>query len=345
LRRFSGRLIVAALAIVGGYFVAGAVGLKLPTGDDRGSDPGASVAAASSELADGESDGNALMTRVVKTLEHWPNVAAQFRQVVRIADEPLSGAGEYWQQGVGNQRRTCWQWQTLVEDQKAVFRQVYDKNSHLWTDCRFPERRTVTRVDLIALRRELNLLGDSSGQGRAGELGQSRTGEREEDLEILARGGLSQLVAELRQCFTFGPPTVVVEEGRPLLVVVGRWRAEALSREWPSLAPDAAGGWPAHLPHHVVVKVGQSEFFPYVIEYRRGADAALVGQTAATADPLARYEFFDVRWAVTMPERLFEFTATDVDWHDVTARTLERLRPPKPVAEVALRDEGWRQYQ
>jgi hypothetical protein len=337
-------VIVAALAVVGGYLLASSLGLKhggSTSGGGAGSAPTANHSARASELASPETDGNALITRVLAQLERWPNVAAKFRQVVRLEDDPLHGTGEYWQQGVGNQRRTCWRWQTQVNGQNATFSQVYDKNSHLWTDCRFPERRTVTRVDVTALRRQLNLVVDGAGQGRAGSTG----GAGDEDLVVLGRGGLSQLMAELRRCFDFGPPTPIGSVGGPRQVaIVGRWKGESLEQEWPSLSGDDGAHWPTNLPHHVVVKIGENDLFPYAIEYRRGADAAMAAYFGDVSDPLARYEFFDVRWAVTMPAQLFEFNATDVDWHDVTGRVLERIRPtsPEKVAELPPREGTWR---
>ena len=60
----------------------------------------------------------------------------------------------------------------------------------------------MTRVNVSSLRRELALADDAAGQGR--------TGQRAEELELLARGGLSQLIAELRRGFTFGPPVGIV---------------------------------------------------------------------------------------------------------------------------------------
>ncbi|HYO25023.1 MAG TPA: hypothetical protein VEQ85_08735, partial [Lacipirellulaceae bacterium] len=284
----------------------------------------------------GSREGDALVARVLATLESWPNVASQFRQLLRVGDAPLTGMGEYWQQGIGNQRKTCWQWQTMVGGDRAVFIQVLDKNSCVWTDVRRPDKRTVTRVDLKRLRRDLALAPDAAGQGRGVE--------NIDELEQLARGGLSQLVAELRRAFAFGPPSVVVEHGRSLTAVVGRWKPEALERVWPGLSDAAPGDWPSHLPHHVVIKAGQADFFPYAIEYRRGTDAALVNRAEGASDPLALYEFFNVRWQVTMPDRLFEFDQAELDWRDVTAEELERVRPAPRVlpAEVAERPGTWR---
>jgi hypothetical protein len=165
------------------------------------------------------------------------------------------------------------------------------------------------------------------------------------ELEVLARGGLSQLVAELRRAFAFGPPVAIMEQDRPMIALVGRWREEALSRQWQSLAPDDPANWPGHLPHHVVVKLGREDYFPYVVEYRRAADAALAGSPAGASDPLARFEFFEVRWGVVnVDQRLFEFTPADVDWRDETAATLEKLRPTPPAAPmpVAQREGAWR---
>jgi hypothetical protein len=335
---FLRRVGVAVLAIVGGYFVARSLELNFPAAPPAagGRAPGSSGGSgAGAELARIKADGDELITRVLATLERWPNVKARFRQSLRVGEELQTGLGDYWQQGVGNQRRTCWQWQTLIDGRQAVFAQVYDKDGHLWTDERFPDRRSVTRVNVAALRRDLATL--AAGQGGAGRSAA--------ELELRARGGLSQLIAELRASFTFGAPAAVVEDGKELVAIVGAWREEPLKRQWQSLSPQNPGNWPGHLPHHVVVKVGREDLFPYVIEYRRATDAALAGDGAAARDPLARFEFFEVQWGVVMPERLFEFSPTDVDWRDVTAAALERLRPAPPSAQsppLAQREGAWR---
>jgi hypothetical protein len=342
LRRFSGRLAMGVLAIVGGYGAARYLGLKLP-GEKPGPAPAVAPIAVTQTNAvpvltgaGAEASGNALMTRVLATLENWPNVAARFRQSLRIGDRSLHGGGEYWQRGVGNQRLTCWQWQAKVGEFDAAFTQIYDKNSHLWTDSRFAESRTVTRVDVKKLRRELSLATDATAENV------NAATARADELERLARGGLSQTVAELRRAFDFGPPTTVLVAGQSVVATIGNWKAEVLAQEWPGLSAASATAWPEHLPHHVVVKVGPKDYFPYVIEYRRGDDAALVTTPAEATDPLARFEFFEVRWAVHMADQLFEFTPSEVDWQDVTSVVLARLQPsapppPKP-AELAGRE-------
>lgn len=334
MRRFTSRLVVAALAVVGGYFAAQMLAKRrsslAPKTQQASTERGASSEGATTWV-----EGNALIDRVLATLELRPNIAAQFRQWLQVGAEPLSGAGEYWQQGVGNTRRTCWRWKTMVAGEPATFCQILDKDHQLWTDSRLPQR-TVTYVKVSNVRRDLEA-ARASGQGGAG-------GDPQQ-LELLARGGLSQLIAELRRCFEFGPPQSATVEGRAALAVVGRWRPEALAREWPSLKADAPAGWPAPLPHHVAIVIGEKDLFPYVIEYRRGADAGLANAPGAqiAGSPLARYEFHNVDYTATKREQLFEFPSTDVEWKDITSEVVERLRPAPPVVadQTAHRAGTW----
>ncbi|HYO25774.1 MAG TPA: hypothetical protein VEQ85_12595, partial [Lacipirellulaceae bacterium] len=112
MRRLSGRAVVAVLALGGGYMAARSLGLALPEGPAPAEPSGALAEPAAPN--GGSREGDALVARVLATLESWPNVASQFRQLLRVGDAPLTGMGEYWQLGIGNQRKTCWQWQTMV---------------------------------------------------------------------------------------------------------------------------------------------------------------------------------------------------------------------------------------
>jgi hypothetical protein len=183
--------------------------------------------------------------------------------------------------------------------------------------------------------RELNLAaGNAWGAPRGG--GPSPA--------VHARGGLSQTVAELHRLFAFSAPRQVRYEDGPALAVVGRWRPEELARLWPGLearlASGDTAGWPEQFPHHVLLVVGAGDLFPYLIEYRRGSQAGLVDSEDAysmAADPLARFEFYEVSFAATMPPGAFDFAASDIDWRDVTQRVVERLRARVKVADKESR--------
>lgn len=334
MRRLPKRLFVAGLAIVFGYAAArvlaplwsGAPGAAVvrtphaPTPTPVTTE--AFVASPTSLDVGGEApqlDGNQLALRVLATMERRPNVAAKLRQSLRIGDEILAGDGEYWQQGTLNLRRTCWQTKTLTASEPICYRQVFADGNYLWTDRRHGPYRTVTRVNVGQVMRQLQKdAGSTEFEGQ-----QAFTAEP----YLLARGGLSQLLADLIRDYDFAPPRAGRIGELPVLALVGQWKTSELKHAWPDRTEDKA--WPEQLPHHVLLEIGGDDLFPYLVEYRSGAQADLAESAeglAPTASPLARYEFYDVEYAVAIPKDRFEFQPTDVDWQDVTAATIARIR-------------------
>ena len=289
--------------------------------------------------AGGGPSGDQLVQEVInRSLERRPNIAAKLRQLVRIGDEVLRGKGSYWQQGVGNLRRTRWELETtLVGADPAYVVQVYD-GEYVWTDRKLPGARKVTRVGMEAIRREVNAL-NAAGQG-GGIAGFS---------DAAARGGLSQLVTSLARCFTFSSPQPMQLGERTMLAVIGTWKPEQLEREWAGLSTKPPAEWPTHLPHHVLLYIDSSELFPYLIEYRGGENAELVTDphgVFATRQPLALFEFLEVEYfGSTMPAQLFQYAPPDPSWHDVTGKVIEELRATsaKGSAEMTQREGTWRQ--
>jgi hypothetical protein len=318
---------MAAMAVAGGYTLASMLSAMR---QEQGA-PGSLVGPAADSLAEFQPQpterletvsGDDCILRMLSALERRPNLSAKIRQSLHLGDDHIAGSGEYWQQGVGNLRRTSWRLQSLEAEKTTSYEQIYT-GKYLWTNRRVGDEPRVTRVDVERVIRELDL-HDDDVRPRSDFTGPTIA---------LARGGLSQLVAELHRSFTFGEPMPARHEDKTVDVMIGRWRPEALERQWPGLA--AGGAWPEHLPHHVLVAAGREDLFPYLIEYRRGAQAALAESAAGlepAIDPLARYEFFEVRFAVTMPEGAFEFPSNDVTWRVVTARVIERLRAITSVA-------------
>jgi hypothetical protein len=279
------------------------------------------------------------MQSVLDTLERRMNIAAKVRQSVRSGGGQLSGEGSYWQQGRGNSRRSCWELKTLVAGEKAFFKQVYD-GDFVWIDCQSPAARHISRIDVERVRRELAMADDLSE--RVADAAASVAKQ-----ELLARGGMTQLFAELARCFTFRAAQPARYEKGTALAIVGRWREAELLRAWPSIAAEGAV-WPAQLPHHVLVQVDNDTLFPVLVEYRDVAQAGLLTSAAApfsAEKPLARYEFLDVQFTAPMPEHLFLFAPAQLDWQDVTGRVLDTLRPPAAPAaagEVTRRFGDWR---
>lgn len=339
MRRLTPKLIIAVLAVGGGFLVAQAVAPLIkepqPAGLATTAAPAATITNAS--VPSVGPSGDQLVQEVInRSLERRPNIAAKVRQVVRVDEERLSGQGTYWQQGVGNLRRTRWELETMVGADLAYVTQVYD-GEYVWTDRKLPGTRKVTRVSIEGVRRAL------AGQEPAGQGGGLPSFS-----DAAARGGLSQLLASLGRCYTFSAPQAMQMGERTMLAVLGTWRPEQLEKEWAGLSTTPPDEWPAHLPHHVLVYIDSSELFPYLIEYRAGSDAGLVSDPSgvfATRNPLALFEFHEVQFfGATMPASLFQYLPPDHTYTDVTGRVIEELRAvAKPAAEMTQREGTWRQ--
>jgi hypothetical protein len=326
LRRLPVKLAMAAIAVGGGYWAAMVLAPAASKAVD--SEPVLAVEVASIDSKEPPPTGNddRLILEVLETLERRPNIAAKLRQSARLGDDRLSGEGAFWQQGVGNQRRTRWDLTTLVAGERAFVTQVFN-GELLWTDRKLPSSRKVTRVDISTLRRQVGAGPEGAGQG--GPL----SGETMP--ELLARGGVSQLVASLHRSFTFGPRQTLRRGDRTMLALIGRWRPEQLERFWPGAGTMSPADWPAHLPHHVVLYIDANDRFPYFVEYRGGDQADLAGSADAyypAREALASFEFIEVQFAAAMPADIFEFTPPDISWHDITSRLVDELRPPPAAA-------------
>jgi len=336
------------LAVVAGYWAARVVTPLVMTEAENPpisnatpvSTPTAPASADStSSTASGE--GDALILGALKRLELYPCIAATVRQSMRVGRERFTGEGAYWQLGVGNLRKTRWELKTLLGDDEAFVTQICD-GDYVWTDCRLPAQRSVSRINISRVRLEL-----TPNSSQSVSPGQGRAGPTEANPELLARGGASQMIANLHRMFTFGEEQTLRRGERTVRAVLGRWRAEQLERQWPGLA---TGGdvWPEHLPHHVLVYIDNDDFFPYLVEYRGGDQASLADSSAAcfpAQDPLASFEFIDVKFVSHMQPELFQFTPTESDWHDETGSVIERLHPAPPKTDepaTARRNGTWR---
>ena len=339
MRRLPLKLAIAAGAVGGGYWAAMTLSPLRAIAVQEAPIVAVQPASGGEQLAAGNDDR--VILDMLDTLERRPNIAAKIRQSIHLGDDRITGEGVFYQQGVGNQRRTRWELTMLVAGERAFVTQVFD-GEVIWTDRKLPSTRKVTRVDIGALRRQMAVSSSGGGEG-AGIAGETMA-------ELLARGGVSQLAAGLHRNFTFGPRQMLQRGNQQIVAVVGTWRPEELERAWPGLAAAAVDEWPSHLPHHVLVYVGAVDRFPYFIEYRCGAQAAIATSSEAylpARDAMASFEFIDVQFAATMPADVFQYSPPDNSWHDITSRLVEEVRPlpriaPAPEASTAQREGEWR---
>jgi hypothetical protein len=271
--------------------------------------------------------GDAYIAEVLAAMERRPNVTAKLRYESRLGDETLIGAGNFWQLGTGPQRMSRWEMQTQVADKAASYVQVFD-GRYLWTDRHLPSGRQIHRLDVGNLKARLR-----------SSIGPLTTPHLWKDLISGAeyRGGLSQMLADLLRRYQFDAPRPTELNGFALEALIGHWRPEQFAELCPIQGESQP--WPTQLPHHVLVMVGSSNLFPYVIEFRRAEDADLAENLSGlkpARDPLTRYEVFEVRFADAIDGTVFQFKPGDVDWSDETSLVFDRVSKQHGEGEAEL---------
>lgn len=274
-------------------------------------------------------NGDAFVAEVLAAMERRSNVTAKLRHQSRLGNDTLLGSGHYWQLGAGPQRVTRWEMQTQVAGKNASYLQVFD-GRYLWSDRHVPSGREIHRLDVGNLKARL----------RSNPKTAHDTSEWEELLRAAEfRGGLSQMLADLLRRYRFAPPRATQLNGFAVEALIGQWRPEQFAELCTII--DEEHPWPEQLPHHVLLLVGESNLFPYVIEFRRATDAPLADNLTGlkpTHDPLTRYEIFEVQFAAAVDNTIFQFKPGDVDWSDETSLVFDQVIRQKGEAETAVAD-------
>jgi hypothetical protein len=284
------------------------------------------------------SPGDQLLRQVAAQLEHRESIAARMRYQVSVEGRQLAGAGSYWQDGSGNALRIRLELRIAGETNLL---QV-SNGRFLWTDASLPTGRNVTRLDLRqlrsdAMRDEPELDGLGAGQATWSPIRP----------EIAPHaGGLPALVTSLEEHFTFSPPQAMrwtpspplsgVGESLPVYAVVGRWKRDRLVALLPHLenpSKKKSAAPPARVPQEVLLLVGQTDLFPYRVEYRRLNDPAVATSSPddrtpyqLSADPIVLLEYYDVVFNTPIAAGQFDYSPGEVKWDDRTAEHLEQLR-------------------
>ncbi len=271
--------------------------------------------------------GEQTLFSALDAIQRRVSISARIRHHSRLGDHTLMGSGTYLQRGTAEQRVSRWEMQTQVAGKTASYVQVFDGN-YLWTDRGLPSGREVRRLEVGLLKSRLRTgmaNRSASISRRAGEFG-----HRLDD--VLGRGGLAEMIADLLQRYEFEPPRQVQLNGLGVHALIGHWRSEelvALGIKRGQQEDGEEASWPKQLPHHVLVLLGKGNLFPYVIEHRRFSDAHLLSTVAGlrpTRDPLVRYELFEVQFALALDPGMFQYKPGDVQWTDETSLVVERLR-------------------
>ncbi|MCA9239107.1 MAG: hypothetical protein KDA37_02855 [Planctomycetales bacterium] len=292
-----------------------------------------------------ETAGNHYLYQCLVNLERRRSLATQAVQTGVVNDRLVESTGEYLQVGQGQERRFRWRLQGRVTDEPVTLDQVSDGES-LWTDLAWGEAseaslRRVWRVDLRSLRK--SLAQPAAENVRPGEAAAAPL-----DPNMWASlGGLPMLLESLKTNFDFAQPRSMYYKNQPVYAMIGFWKKEQRDRLLET--EDGAGAepterYPARLPHHVLVAIGVSDLFPYLVEYRSAEDA--LSQATLSVDdrfresrrPMLKLELKPPRFDVEIDANNFAYKPPpDVNWMDRTAERLAMLKSRQRVALMLSR--------
>jgi hypothetical protein len=271
--------------------------------------------------ADRSSEGDALIRAALLAVHQHDSIAANVRQQLNLFGNRLVGAGVYYQQGRGAEMLIRFELRTHIAGRECSLQQVAD-GRYLWTDEQFDHERSIRKVDLRRVQKALS--AQESATSSAARL-------------PLAVGGVPRLIERLAMNFRFGPPQRVQLGELPAYALEGTWRADRLamltdapdsaeggdsqSAEEQAAAPPNLASLPDHLPHEVLLVLGQEDLFPHVVEYRR-----LLGTPpgAGGRKTLVRLELYQVRTGEPIDNRQFLYRSSETNIADHTDQFLRQ---------------------
>lgn len=311
-----------------------------------------SSAAAKATSAAGElSVGDRLVLQAIGQLERRESLVARLNCWVSVNGVESDGGGNYWQQGRDEDRRV--RLELKMRSQDARLLQIANER-FLWVDLLLPTGRSVTHIDLRALRTDPVL-----AEGGDDAIGPDLAAASTMAMEWMAHsGGLPSLLASLHNNFTFLPPQAMRLEFNhspeenptqvPVFAVVGHWRPERLAALLAAESPEsrvkgqqpvaesqatpALDSLPERFPQEVLLLVGQADLVPYRVEYRRLETPLATDGTAPmvayqlSAKPLVVLELTDVKFDVAIAAGQFDYAPGSANSSDQTPALLERLR-------------------
>jgi hypothetical protein len=270
------------------------------------------------------------MQRVISVAQQQTAVEARIRFHADLFGQQTVGTGLYLQQGAGEERRFRLELKTAIGQELITFQQICD-GKYLWQyqdafdkPKQSPtDRTTISRLDLRKLRQAFEDLGQNFQPDLTGQL---------------AVGGLPKLLSGLQSSFRFSRIEAGQLETLPVWVAAGSWQPDAIAAVSPELASQVAKEQPLNLkllppqlPEQVWLYVGQDDFFPYRIEYRRRfATQGRGGDPAHTEPPpMVTVEFYEVRLNAPINPREFDYQPGDADVVDTTATYIKNLQGKK----------------
>ncbi|MHB1036118.1 MAG: LolA-like protein [Pirellulales bacterium] len=263
-----------------------------------------------------------MVTKAVQSIEGYTSISAKFRQRADLFGHQMVGSGTYLQWGQGPDCLLRMELKLRVGDEVSSLLQVCDGKT-FWIYQELLDETTLARVDVGRVARVLEKARTTPGvQPPSSSLGV---------------GGLESLLRGLDASFHFPAVRAAKLDNVPVWVVRGEWEKSRLVTLLPdqkkaieSGQPADLSKLPAHLPDQVVLFLGQEDFIPYRIEYRRTDRGA--AQPSAGAGEGSRVlvvmELVEVKLNGRIDRQQFVYNPGTRDAIDQTDRYLAKLGLP-----------------
>jgi len=260
-----------------------------------------------------------LFLRVRQLVDSYDSIECGTRHQIDLFDHQILGAGHYYQQGHGLRRLSRFELRSQIGNRTTTLFEVSDGN-YFWTFRENSVATTLTRVDLLRVSQALE---------------QSRRAAPAIAAREPAIGELPKLLAGIADDFRFERVVDGRLGDRPVWVVEGIWKPEKLIEAVPDQKANIEAGrpldlkrLPTQLPERIVLSIGQTDLFPYRIEYlRRTSNSAVDGAGQGGGAPgyraIVSMEWFDVQ--INRPIDPQKFVYQPTGWTDATEVFLKAL--------------------
>ncbi|MGY8768967.1 MAG: hypothetical protein ACKVH8_11155 [Pirellulales bacterium] len=297
----------------------------------------ADFSAATGQQPTNNGEAVSLLNQVTSRLSHHQSIEAKLHtETFGIFKTSVNGQGEYFQSGLGEELRVhlALNFGSKNSPMKMVQTTSEDRK-YLWSSCKTPFIEQATRIDLERVKTALKA--------------HPQTALSSGPISQISIAGFPGMIAELINRFDFTEVEAGHVNERPVWIVRGKINHSSLARiledesiDWGGTSKDLAkfDSWnllPHHLPHQVVIAVGQEDLIPYRIDFRKFTnhiEGELPHTSADSTSPLVSISLSSVQLDQSIDPANYNTPLDIENWKDDTVRYISSLTGSKPLASA-----------
>lgn len=270
-------------------------------------------------VSSSRSTSEGILAEAIQRIENT-SLTAKIRHQANLFNCKLVGSGEYRQLNVPDGLRIRYDLSIPTDMGTTSLRHI-NSGRFLWINETVGTVQTAGMVDLKAVQ-EATANRPSVPSG-----------------STLSYGGLPRLLAAIERDFSLRDPQEIKYQQMPMVAIAGTWRPDRIKK----LLPKVQGivkedgsidilKMPPHFPDRVFILLGNADFFPYRIEYRRSASREETKSAfgAKPSDvPLLTMDLYRVNFSPKLSPTQFEYDPREdgsLEIHDRTRTFIAMLR-------------------